>query len=256
MLALLSPAKTLDFSPLVAPAKSSEPVLLDQSEQLVQVSRKLTGQDLMKLMKISKGLATLNVRRFKEFQTPFTDDNAKPAIFAFKGDTYVGFDVDRLDEQALDYAQDHVRILSGLYGLLRPLDLMQPYRLEMGIKLKTSRGKDLYSFWGDRITDAINDALEPKRDGIVVNLASNEYIKSVRPEKLKARFVSCVFKEVRGGHARVVGLKAKRARGMMARFICQRRVSEVEALLSFDETGYRYRPEHSTDDVLEFHREA
>jgi hypothetical protein len=255
MLALLSPAKTLNFERLAQPVPASEPALLDQTEQLVKISRTLTGPDLMKLMKISKGLATLNVRRFEEFTTPFTQENAKPAIFAFKGDTYVGFDVDRLDEKALEFAQAHVRILSGLYGLLRPLDLIQPYRLEMGIRLKTDRGKDLYSFWGDRITDAINASLAPKRGALVVNLASNEYIKSVKPEKLSGRFVHCVFKEVRGGHAKVVGLTAKRARGMMARFICQRRVKDLDGLRDFDEAGYRYRPEHSTDEALEFHRE-
>jgi cytoplasmic iron level regulating protein YaaA (DUF328/UPF0246 family) len=256
MLALLSPAKTLDFEALRTPVKASSPALLEQSEELVGLARNLTGPDLMKLMKISKGLATLNVRRFKEFQTPFTEQNAKPAIFAFKGDTYVGFDVEELDAEALAYAQRHVRILSGLYGLLRPLDLIQPYRLEMGIKLANPRGKDLYAFWGDRITEAINASLENERDALVVNLASNEYIKSVKPEKLSARFVHCVFKEVRGGHAKVVGLSAKRARGMMARFICQRRVGDVEGLRGFDEAGYRFQAKHSTDQVLEFHRES
>ncbi len=254
MLALLSPAKTLDFKPLDGEVSHSEPLLLPEAEQLVEVSRQLQASDLMKLMKISKGLATLNVRRFKEFETPFTARNSKQAIFAFRGDTYVGFDVDTLDGATLEFAQGHVRILSGLYGLLRPLDRIQPYRLEMGIKLKTARGKDLYSFWGDRISQAINEALKETPDAVVVNLASNEYIKVVKRDALEARFVDCVFKEVRGGQAKVVGLAAKRARGMMARFICSERISKVEDLKSFDRAGYSFQARTSTEDVLEFHR--
>jgi cytoplasmic iron level regulating protein YaaA (DUF328/UPF0246 family) len=168
----------------------------------------------------------------------------------------VGFDVDRLDAKALAYAQDHVRILSGLYGLLRPLDLIQPYRLEMGIKLSNSRGKDLYAYWGARITDAINEDLKGRRGQVVVNLASKEYIKSVKTERLMVPFVECVFKEVRGGQAKVVGFSAKRARGMMARFICQQRPKKVQGLQDFDEAGYRFQPKHSTETVLEFHREG
>ena len=256
MIALLSPAKTLDLSPLERQVEPSLPALLDQSEELVEVSRQLTAADLMRLMKISKSLATLNVRRFQEFRTPFTPNNAKPCIFAFRGDTYVGFDADTLETEALDFAQQHVRILSGLYGLLRPFDLMQPYRLEMGIKLATSRGKDLYGFWGSRVTEAIQSALGEQGDACVVNLASNEYIKVVKREQLKARFVDCVFKEVRGIVARVVGMSAKRARGMMARFICEHRIHRVEQLKEFDSAGYQFKPDASTDDVLEFHRAA
>jgi len=254
MLALLSPAKTLDFDPLERPPKHTEPALLERSQALIEVSRTLTSADLMRLMGISKGLATLNVRRFKEFSTPFTLENAKPAIFAFRGDTYVGFDVDTLDTKALTFAQGHVRILSGLYGLLRPLDLIQPYRLEMGIKLKTKLGKDLYGFWGDDITNAINGSL--KRGDFVINLASNEYIKSVKREALAGTFVDCVFKEVRGTTAKVVGLSAKRARGMMARFICTERAEKLDHLKEFSAAGYRYQPKHSSEHSLEFHRAA
>ena len=254
MLALLSPAKTLDFDPLERPLKHSVPALLERSQSLIEVSRTLTSADLMQLMGISKQLATLNVRRFKEFSTPFTSENAKPAIFAFRGDTYVGFDVDTLDAKALTFAQSHVRILSGLYGLLRPLDLIQPYRLEMGIKLKTKLGKDLYGFWGNDITNAINDSLG--RADLVVNLASNEYIKSVKRETLQGTFVDCIFKEVRGGTARVIGLSAKRARGMMARFICTERASSLDDLKAFSAAGYTYQPKHSSEHALEFHRTA
>lgn len=254
MLALLSPAKTLDFDPLVPPPKHTQPALLERSQALVEVSRKLKADDLMQLMGISKQLATLNVRRFKEFSTPFTIDNAKPAIFAFRGDTYIGFDVDTLDAKALAFAQEHVRILSGLYGLLRPLDLIQPYRLEMGIKLKSKLGKDLYGFWGEDITQAVNESLGPS--DLVINLASNEYIKAVKRDVLRGTFIDCIFKEVRGGTARVVGLSAKRARGMMARFICTERASKLDDLKQFSAAGYLYQPKHSSDTALEFHRSA
>ena len=254
MLALLSPAKTLDFDPLARPPKHSLPVLLERSQALVDVSRTLKSADLMQLMGISRQLADLNVRRFKDFSTPFTLENAKPAIFAFRGDTYVGFDVDTLDAKALTFAQDHVRILSGLYGLLRPLDLIQPYRLEMGIKLKSKLGKDLYTFWGDDITRAINDSLQ--RSDLVINLASNEYIKAVKRDTLRGTFIDCIFKEVKAGTPRVVGLSAKWARGMMARFICTERASKLDDLKQFSAAGYRYQPKHSSDHALEFHRAA
>jgi len=254
MLALLSPAKTLDFDPLERMPQPTQPALLERSQELVEVSRKLTAADLMQLMGISKQLASLNVRRFKEFSTPFTVENAKPAIFAFRGDTYVGFDVDTLDDSALTFAQDHVRILSGLYGLLKPLDLIQPYRLEMGIKLKPKLGKDLYGFWGDDITNAINEALGPS--DLVINLASNEYIKAVRRDGLAGTFIDCIFKEVKGGTPRVVGLSAKRARGMMARFICTERASKLDDLKQFSAAGYRFQPKYSSDHALEFHRAA
>jgi cytoplasmic iron level regulating protein YaaA (DUF328/UPF0246 family) len=208
----------------------------------------------MKLMKIKKPLADLNVRRFKEFRMPFSEANAKAAIFAFRGDTYIGFDVDTLDAKALKFAQEHLRILSGLYGLLRPLDLMQAYRLEMGTKLRTERGKDLYAFWGDRINQAINAELEPKRSGIIVNLASNEYIKAVVPERLNGTFVDCVFKEKRGNTALVIGFSAKRARGMMARFICQQGATSVDQLKDFSMAGYKFQPKLSSGTHLEFHR--
>ena len=254
MLALLSPAKTLDFDPLAQPSVHSLPVLLERSRELVEVSRSLKASDLMQLMGISKQLAELNVRRFKAFSTPFTTENAKPAIFAFRGDTYVGFDVDTLAPKALAFAQDHVRILSGLYGLLRPLDLMQPYRLEMGIKLKSKLGKDLYGFWGGDITSVINDSLG--NNDLVINLASNEYIKAVKREELRGTFIDCIFKEVKGGTPRVIGLSAKRARGMMARFICTEAAQKLDDLKEFSASGYQYQPKHSSEHALEFHRVA
>ena len=237
MLAVLSPAKRLDFQPTSRKAAHTSPELLDDAVRLVRVSRKLGANDLMKLMGISRNLADLNVQRFKDFKTPFTPKNAKPAILAFKGDVYMGFDVDTLDARGLRFAQDHLRILSGLYGVLRPMDLIQPYRLEMGIPLPVNGTGDLYGFWGGRITDMLNQAVKPKRAGVVVNLASNEYFESVQKERLDARLVTCVFKEVKAGKAKVISFSAKRARGMMARFICEERITRVEDLKGFSSAG-------------------
>lgn len=254
MLVLVSPAKKLDMTPPDRQLPASEPVFLKETEALVKVSRRLGVGDLKQLMGISDGLAELNRERFRAFSLPFTPDNATPAVFAFRGDTYQGLDVDSLTDDEILYAQDHLAILSGLYGLLRPLDLMQAYRLEMGVKLRNPRGEDLYDFWGDRITDEINRRLAGEKDPIVVNCASNEYWSAVRPKKLKARVVTPVFKEVKGGVAKVVGLMAKRARGMMARHIIRNRIADPEDLKKFSEGGYRFMPELSDGDTLEFHR--
>jgi cytoplasmic iron level regulating protein YaaA (DUF328/UPF0246 family) len=256
MLALLSPAKTLDFDPPARKLSVSQPALLEDATDLAARAQKLGAADLMRLMSISKNLADLNVQRFKDFSPPFSESNAKAAILAFRGDTYIGFDVDSLDDAGVKFAQKHVRILSGLYGLLRPLDLIQPYRLEMGTKFATPKGKDLYAYWGTKITSAINDAVTPKRGGVVVNLASNEYFSSVRLEALKPRLVTCVFKEVRGGQAKVVSFSAKRARGMMARFICEHRLTKVDTLKDFDTSGYVFQPKVSDESTLEFHRKS
>jgi cytoplasmic iron level regulating protein YaaA (DUF328/UPF0246 family) len=256
LLALLSPQKRLDFESKKRRLGHSQPEMLDDASTLVSRAAKLRPKDLIELMGISSDLAELNVQRFQDFQTPFTPDNAKQAILAFRGDAYLGFDVDTLDAKTIRYAQDHLRILSGLYGLLRPLDLIQPYRLEMGVGFKPPRAANLYEFWGNRITDQINEAVSAKRGGVVVNLASNEYFNSVKKSRLNSRLVTCVFKEVRNGEARVFSFNAKRARGMMARFICERRPRKVDDLREFTSEGYRYDASSSTDDVLEFHRKS
>lgn len=256
MLALVSPAKKLDMTPRDRGLPHSQPVFLDESEKLVQVARRLGVNDLKQLMSISDNLAELNRERFRAFSTPFTPDNAAPAIFAFRGDTYQGLDADSLSDAEITYAQDHLGILSGLYGLLRPLDLMQAYRLEMGVKLHNPRGEDLYDFWGDRITGEINRRLADAANPVVVNLASNEYFRAVRRDKLQARLITPVFKEVKGGVAKVIGLMAKRARGMMARHIIQNRIDDPADLRKFNAGGYRFMPELSDDDKLEFHRAA
>lgn len=256
MLAVISPAKRLDAAPEPRDLPHTKPALMRDAEVLVDVARKLTSADLKRLMGISDPLADLNRQRFKAFTTPFKPGNAVQAIRAFKGDTYIGFDAESLGDDDLLYAQDHLRILSGLYGLLRPLDLIQPYRLEMGVKLRTAAGEDLYDFWGDRITRELNKAVKGRPDPVVVNLASNEYIKAVQPDKLKARLVTPVFKEVKAGSAKVVGIMAKKARGMMARFMIENRLSRPEDLTSFTEGGYRFKPALSDGNRLEFHRTA
>ena len=193
-------------------------------------------------MKLSDKLTDLNVGRYQVFQTPLTTENAKQAIFAFKGDTYVGLDAETLDAEDIAFAQDRVRILSGLYGLLRPLDLMHPYRLEMGTKLANERGKDLYAFWGDRLAEACNAALEGHASRTVICLASNEYSKAIVKEKIDGDFITCHFKEMRDGVPKVIGLFAKKARGMMARYMIKTRAEKPNDLKDFQDGGYVFVP--------------
>ncbi|NOZ67309.1 MAG: peroxide stress protein YaaA [Alphaproteobacteria bacterium] len=254
MLVVTSPAKKLDFSEDVTRSGWSIPDFLEDSEILIEAVRKLTRQELGKLMKISDKLVELNYNRFRAFSTPFTPTNAKQAVFAFTGDTYVGLDAESLSEDDLAYGQDHYRILSGLYGLLRPLDLMQPYRLEMGKKITTRRGRTLYEFWGDDLTEALNDIMAAQSTDILINCASQEYFKAVRADKLAGQIITPVFKEVKEGHARVLGMFAKKARGMMTRFILQNRVEKAGDLKDFDMGGYVFQPSLSDHQTLEFHR--
>ena len=256
MLVIVSPAKKLDYETDVNVKSWSEPDYLDDSLELIETARKLTRSDIAGLMKISDQLADLNYQRFHDFSTPFSPANARPAIFAFKGDTYVGLDADSLSEEDLNYAQDHLRILSGLYGLLRPLDLMQAYRLEMGSRLANPRGRNLYEFWGESLAEGINDALAGEKEPVLVNCASNEYFKAVKPKALKARVITPVFKQVKDGHARSLGMMAKRARGMMARYIIQNRIEDPEQLKKFDMDGYKFQPSLSDHETFEFHKIA
>lgn len=242
MLALVSPAKKLDFESEWLGDEHSQPQLLEHSFELAGVLKSYSKVKLQSLMKLSDNLGELNYARFQRFSTPFTPANARPAIKAFKGDTYIGLDADTLSQSDLEFAQDHLGILSGLYGLLRPLDLMQAYRLEMSTKLHNSRGEDLYDFWGDIITDIINEATKSHKNQSVICLASNEYIKSVRPKNFDGDFITCHFKEVRDGVPKVLGLYAKRARGAMARYMIQNRMEDPNALKSFDNDGYQFDP--------------
>ncbi|MEQ5774266.1 peroxide stress protein YaaA [Thalassospira sp. NFXS8] len=241
MLAVVSPAKKLDFETPAPEMPVSQPVFLDDAVELVQVARKKTRRDLMNLMHISEDLAELNVQRFAHFSTPFTRDNAKPAVYAFRGDTYVGLDADNLTSDDLDWAGDHFRMLSGLYGILKPGDLMQAYRLEMGTRLENNRGKNLYEFWGDKIARHINDLTLEHKDRTLVNLASNEYFKAVKTKLIEGPVITPVFKEIKGNTAKVIGFSAKRARGMMSRYMIKNRIEAPEDLKSFDMDGYVYR---------------
>lgn len=254
MLALLSPSKTQDFSPVERGIHPTTPDLLEESEILARQLRPLSEGEIGKLMKISDKLAALNHERFQQFSTPFTMNNAKPAALAFKGDVYDGLDAPTLSDDELERAQHSIRILSGLYGVLRPLDLIQPYRLEMGTKLKNPRGKDLYGFWGEQITDTLNRHLKAEQTDTVVNLASNEYFSAVQPGKLTGKLITIHFKEEKAGKLRVIGLFAKRARGMMARFIARENITGSEGLKDFNAGGYRFQPALSNDVEFVFAR--
>tara|TARA_B100000287_G_scaffold362938_1_gene356468 strand:+ start:562 stop:1392 length:831 start_codon:yes stop_codon:yes gene_type:complete len=254
MLTLLSPAKTLDFDTPPTTDKATQGIFLDQSAQLIDVLRKYSPQELGALMKLSDKLSELNVQRYHDWQLPFTADNAKPAVLAFKGDVYTGLEADQLNEKQLDFAQQHVRILSGLYGVLRPLDLIQPYRLEMGTRLKNPQGKDLYTFWGDDITDALNKELEQHKQKVVVNLASNEYFGAVKPKNLNAELITPVFKDEKNGKYKIISFYAKKARGLMTRWMIEKRIDSPAKLHQFDVAGYRFSEEESSTDTLVFKR--
>ncbi len=254
MLAIISPAKKLDFESEPVTDAHTQPILLKDAEVLAKKAKKLKRADLKSMMGISDKLADLNYQRFQEFQPPFNLANARQAALSFAGDTYVGLDAPSLKKKDLDYAQDHLRILSGLYGVLRPLDLIQPYRLEMGTKFPVNGKEDLYDFWDGRVTDALNKATKDHKDRRIVNLASNEYAKVVQPKDLEGGIVTPVFKEVKDGKARMLGLFAKRARGMMARYMIVNRVETENKLKAFSDGGYKFQPEQSDDTTWVFTR--
>jgi cytoplasmic iron level regulating protein YaaA (DUF328/UPF0246 family) len=246
MLILLSPSKTQDFINPTPFADYTQPALLEESKLLMKELKKFSEEEISGLMHISGKLATLNYERYQHFKTPFTPANSKQAVFAFQGDVYDGLNVTALGEDALYFLQEHVRILSGLYGALRPLDLIQAYRLEMGTSLKNIRGRDLYAFWGDKITDSINTQLQAINSDIVINLASEEYFKAINVKKLNARLITPQFKEKRLSGYKMIGLFAKKARGHMAHYIAHRQIEEPEALRFFAEDGYRLNVTLST----------
>lgn len=254
MLVVISPAKNLDYDSPLPTDQYSQPRMLERAQELVDRCQALSPQQLSELMKISDKLAGLNAARFGEWHTPFTPNNARPAIYAFDGDVYSGLAAEKLSDQAIAYSQEHLRILSGLYGVLRPLDLMQPYRLEMGTKLDTARGHNLYEFWGDEITDMLNEDLEALDSDILVNLASQEYFASVKNKRLKAKIITPVFKDEKNGQYKVISFWAKKARGMMARFIMSEQPKSVSDLRQFNSGGYRFNADESTDNELVFYR--
>jgi cytoplasmic iron level regulating protein YaaA (DUF328/UPF0246 family) len=245
MLLVVSPAKNLDYESPVATERFSQPELLEHSQVLMKKCKTLTPADISSLMGISDKLAGLNAARFGEWATPFTPKNARQAILAFNGDVYSGLDAKSFTENDFAFAQQHMRILSGLYGLLKPLDLMQAYRLEMGKKLDNDRGSNLYQFWGDIITEHLNSAIAAQGDNILINLASNEYFKAVNKKALKAEVITPAFKDWKNGQFKMISFYAKKARGLMARYIIEHQISDVEKLKAFDVAGYQYSAEFS-----------
>ncbi len=254
MLMLISPAKTLDFTTPAQTTIHSQPQFLPQSQQLINCVKKLSVEDIASLMKISEKLSILNFERFHDWHTPFTLDNAKQAILAFKGDVYTGLDAATLDEKSLVWANEHLVILSGLYGFLKPLDLMQAYRLEMGTKLANSKGKNLYEFWGEIITRSINTQLEQETTPVLVNLASNEYYNVIQPQSVAARIVTPIFKDEKNGKYKIISFYAKKARGLMVRWAIDNRVTDVNELKKFDTDGYYFSEQDSTKNDWVFKR--
>lgn len=243
MIILISPAKTLDLNATDIKEKT-DPGFKKEIKELVGVMKKKPAAEIQELMGVSENIANLNKERYKNFEDHFTPENSKPALFSFKGDVYRQMGVENYSKDQLDFAQDHLRILSGLYGLLKPLDLIQPYRLEMGIKLKTKRAKDLYAYWGNKITQAIDaEAL----DGVVINLASKEYFKAVNLKKLKSKVIHIYFKEYRNATYKTVGIFAKQARGMMANYIIENKIKEPQKLKLFNKERYEYAEELSSE---------
>ncbi|MES2283838.1 MAG: peroxide stress protein YaaA [Pseudomonadota bacterium] len=254
MLFLLSPAKSLDYDTPPHVTTHSKALFTSQSAELIEVLRQKTPQQISTLMKLSDTLAGLNVGRYQAWSPRFTAKNSKQAALAFDGDVYGGLDARTLSAEQLDWAQDHLCILSGLYGVLRPLDRMQPYRLEMGTALKTDRGSNLYQFWGTQISDYLNRRAAADTSPVIVNLASEEYFRAVDLKALKARVVSCVFEELRAGKYKIISFSAKRARGLMARYAIENRASTVKKLQAFDAEGYAFDAKASSPDRLVFRR--
>lgn len=255
MLALISPAKTLDYESSLPTDQHTQVRLLEHSQELIEVASKLSATEISSLMSVSEKIANLNVERFRDWQPEFDLSNARQAIFAFKGDVYTGLDAYNLKDHDISYAQEHLRMLSGLYGLLRPLDLMMPYRLEMGTKLANSRGHNLYEFWGHTITELINYDLAAANSELLVNIASDEYYKSVKENKIQAEIIKPVFLDQKNGKYKVISFYAKKARGLMARFIIENQIDRVEDLKGFNTEGYYFDAESSLKGELVFKRD-
>lgn len=255
MLILLSPAKSLDYNSPLPTKKKTLPRFIQESETLVNQLRKLTPKELSTLMSISDKLSHLNAERYTTWEKDFSFNNSRQAILAFTGDVYQGLELDQWSATEYTLAQKQIRILSGLYGVLRPLDLMQPYRLEMGTKLNNTRGKNLYEFWGEQITDSLNTDLNKSGSDLVINLASNEYFKSVKKAKLKGTLITPIFKDQKNGNYKIIAFFAKRARGMMADYIIQNQIDDTAGLKKFKTAGYKFSKKDSTDTELVFLRE-
>ena len=254
MLMIISPAKTLDYASPLKTESYTIPDYLENSAELVEIMSKKSLGDLVNMMQVSQKIAELNVERFKSWKMPFSPVNARQALLAFKGDVYNGIDTSTLSENNFSYAQLHLRILSGLYGLLRPLDLIQPYRLEMGLKINSKKINTLYQFWGNKITDEIIHLLEEQKTPVLVNLASNEYFKSVKTKNLKCRLITPEFRDFKNGEYKMIQFFAKKARGLMVRYAIDHSISKPEDLKNFDYEGYSYNPKLSLSDKWVFSR--
>ena len=246
MIIVISPSKTLDLSQSSIQTHSLPRQLL-QSQTLIDTAKKLSPEELSKLMKISDKLSQLNWQRYKDFTQPFSLSNAKQALLAFKGDVYTGIDVDSYNDEDLDFSQQHLRILSGLYGALRPLDLIQPYRLEMGTRLQNEKGKNLYEFWDAQVTERLNQDFIEQATPLLINLASNEYFKVIKPKLLKAKILTLAFKENKAGTYKTIGIHAKRARGLMTSYIIKNRLTEAEQIKAFNLENYSFNDHLSSD---------
>jgi len=255
VLTVISPAKTLDYETPATTRQATQPAFLSRASELVEDARRLTPSDIQSLMGVSESIANLNHERFMNWHPEFTPQNAKQALLAFKGDVYTGLAAETLDAKGLKFAQKHLRILSGLYGLLRPLDLMQPYRLEMGLRFNNRVGKNLYEFWGNDISDAVQADLKKSGSPLLINLASNEYFKSVNAKTLDAEIITPVFKDLKQGKYKMISFYAKKARGLMARFIIDRQLNDPKGLKEFDAEGYYFSKTLSTASELVFLRD-
>ena len=255
MLTVISPAKTLDFESKPATPRFTQPQFLDHSQELIEQLREFSPAQISELMHVSDKIGGLNAARFGSWTPAFTPENAKQAIYMFNGDVYEGIDPHTLHPQHIHYLQQHVRLLSGLYGLLRPLDLMQAYRLEMGTPFANSRGKNLYEFWGDRLTTLLNHTLQQQASTTLINLASQEYYKALHPQAIHANIITPVFKDQKNGQYKIISFYAKRARGLMVRYAAQHQISQPEQLKHFDYEGYAYNEAASSDNEWVFLRQ-
>ncbi|WP_456461957.1 peroxide stress protein YaaA [Reichenbachiella sp.] len=255
MIAVISPAKTLDFENNVEQESFTTPRFSTQTNRLIRELRLKKAADIQQLMGVSENIAQLNVKRYKDYRREHTLDNSKQSIHAFKGDVYIGLDVDQLDSSDLEFAQDHLRILSGLYGLLRPKDIIQPYRLEMGTSLQVGEHPTLYKYWNDQIVKLVHKDLKEQGDQVIINLASNEYFKAIQRKTLKAQVIDVEFLDLKNDKYKVISFFAKKARGMMARYILKNRINDPELLKAFDYEGYYFDPQMSSENHLVFKRD-
>ena len=255
MFIVISPAKTLDYESPLPTSEFTQPRLLDDSNELIESCAKLSASQIADLMKVSDNIAQVNAERFRTWQPNFDLHTARQAMYAFKGDVYTGLDAYSLSAEQIEFAQNHLRMLSGLYGLLRPLDLMLPYRLEMGTKLKNNRGSDLYTFWGTKITERLKQDMQESNDNVLINLASDEYYKAVKEKQLNATVIKPVFLDQKNGKYKVISFYAKKARGLMSRFIIENQISDIEQLKTFNTDGYYFDAENSNATELVFKRD-